>query len=78
MIRPDGYATPEEAAISGFDARYARVVGMVHGTCVNDFDPEDVDHYEVELATNEAPSEYTYFVHVYREGDLWFEASSHN
>jgi len=33
---------------------------------------------EVELATNEPPYDYTYFVHVERVGDFWEERQSHN
>jgi len=35
-------------------------------------------HADGELATNEPPTEYQYFVHVHREGDLWYEEGSHN
>lgn len=59
----------EEAALAGFDPRYARVVAVRF---------EDEDHAEVELATNEPPFEYPYFVHVERVGGSWYEAISHN
>jgi hypothetical protein len=64
-----GYPSPEEAALAGFDSRFARIVRVRS---------QDVDHVEVELATNEPPREYPYFVHVERIGELWHEATSHN
>lgn len=51
---------------------------MTPGTCVNGFDPIDTGHFEVELAMNEPPSEYEYFVHVEFRDGAWFEGTSHN
>jgi len=72
-----GYTTAEDAALGGFDRRFAKVITVrtSEGDCgieLND------DHVEIELATNEAPSEYTYFVHVERRDGSWFESNSHN
>jgi hypothetical protein len=33
---------------------------------------------EVELATNEPPIEYPYFVHVERRGERWYVMQDHN
>jgi hypothetical protein len=73
------YSTPEEAALAGFDPRYARVVHVrvdrPTPTCLM---PLRENEAEVELATNEPPYEYPYFVHVERVGDFWEERQSHN
>ena len=60
-----GYPTPEEAALAGFT--FARVVRVRarDWDCALEPEPGQV---EVELATNEPPMEYPYFVHVHREG----------
>lgn len=72
------YSTPEEAALAGFP-RYARVVRVrldrSTPTCLM---PLRENEAEVELATNEPPYEYPYFVHVERVGDFWEERQSHN
>lgn len=47
-----GYATPEEAALAGFDPRFARVVVTLY---VSD------DLAEVELETNTPDAPYPYF-----------------
>lgn len=64
-----GYPTPQEAALAGFDPRYARVVVT---RFVND------DLAEVELATNTSEAPYPCFVQVTRMDGLWFEGSSGN
>jgi hypothetical protein len=64
-----GYPTPDEAAMAGFDPRYARVVVTRY---VND------DLAEVELATNTREAPYSYFVTVRRTGGVWFEGASGN
>ena len=73
------FSTPEEAALAGFDPRYARVVQVRFDrstpTCLM---PLPQNEAEVELATNEPPYEYPYFVHVERVGDFWEERVSHN
>ena len=81
----EGFASPEEAALAGFDARYARVRNVYSGwPCIDDANedvpdyPEFEDRFEVQLLTNEPPREYLYYVHVVREKGRWFEASSHN
>jgi hypothetical protein len=71
--------TPEEAALAGFPAGQARVVRTrtgAHGADCSLILGED--EVEVELATNEPPYEYTYFVHVERRHERWFEGVSHN
>jgi hypothetical protein len=72
-----GYPTPEEAALGGFDPRFARVVAARWGDWDCTAEPDGVE-VEIELATNEPPSEYEYFVHVQRRGKLWYEGQSHN
>src|SRR5207247_8109240 len=73
------YPTPEESALAGFDRRYARVVRVRRDQpepgCGK---PLELNEVEVELATNEPPYEYAYFVHVERVGAYWVEGSSHN
>jgi hypothetical protein len=64
-----GYSSPGEAALAGFDPRYARVVVTRY---VND------DLAEVELETNTPEAPYPYFVQVTRMEGLWFEGSSGN
>jgi len=71
----NGYATPEEAALAGF--RFARVVRVRWDDWDCTLEPEE-GHAEVELAANEPPMEAQYFVHVHRDGDLWYEEQSHN
>jgi hypothetical protein len=78
IVVESGYLTPEEAALAGFDPRYARVVrtrDATEATCGSTLSENEV---EVELATNDAPYEYPYFVHVERIGERWREAVSHN
>ncbi len=71
-----GHPTPEEAALAGFAfARVVRVRSPGDWDCTGESEDGEV---EVELATNEPPMEYQYFVHVHRKGDLWFGGSSHN
>jgi hypothetical protein len=65
-----GYPTPEEAALSDFDPRYAKVVVVREAAS-----PDDL---EVELATNEPPRLYPYFVRVHREDGLWRVQSDGN
>jgi hypothetical protein len=78
-VAAEGYSTPEEAALAGFDPRYARVVQVRFDrptpTCLM---PLGQNEAEVELATNEPPYEYRYFVHVERVGDFWEEKVSNN
>jgi hypothetical protein len=64
-----GYSTPEEAALAGFDPRYARVVGTRY---VSD------ELAEVELETNTPEAPYPYFLQVTRTNRLWFEGASGN
>lgn len=75
--RGKGYSTPEEAALASF--KFARVVRVRESDwdCTRAPDAGEVE-VEVELATNEPPMEYEYFVHVHREGDLWFQRLGHN
>jgi hypothetical protein len=73
-----GYLTPDEAALSGFDPRFARVVRVVRSQDWSEALVKDDDHMVVELATNEPPREYPYFVFVERRQGLWFEGMSHN
>lgn len=79
MASERGYSTPEEAALGGFDPRYARVVRTRQGTpaphCLLEMGGNEV---EVELATNEPPIEYPYFVHVERRGERWYAMQGHN
>ena len=74
-----GYDTPEEAALAGFPHGQARVVQIRTGSqgpdCTINLGNDEV---EVELATNEPPHEYPYFVHIERRHDRWFEGISHN
>lgn len=63
------FATPEEAALADFDPGYARVVEtLYHGP----------DLAEVQLATNEEPNLYPYFVRCHRGPDGWTEGASAN
>jgi hypothetical protein len=76
----DRYSTPEEAALAGFDPRYARVVRVRFDqptpTCLM---PLGQNEAEVELATNEPPWESTHTSCTFeRVGDLWEERQSHN
>lgn len=64
-----GYATPEEAALADFDLRYARVVRTVF------YGPDDA---EVELATNEEPYLYPYFIRCSRGPEGWIETGGGN
>jgi hypothetical protein len=76
IVEEIGYNTPEEAALAGFPRGQARVVNVwTTPTCSVSLGEDEV---EVELATNEPPHEYPYFVHVDRRGNLWFEGNSHN
>jgi hypothetical protein len=69
MHEPRLFSTPEEAALSTFDTRFARVVETTH---------EGEDSAVVELATNEEPNLYTYFVRCRRLADGWMDAGGHN
>jgi hypothetical protein len=67
----DGFATPSEAAPSGFPKRYARVADVTFS--------EDGNEATVELLTNEEPTLYPYFSHCVRDGNgRWHEIHSHN
>jgi hypothetical protein len=66
---PPSFETPEEAALSTFDPRYARVVETTQ---------EDEDSVLVELATNEEPNLYAYFVRCRRLSDGWVDVGGHN
>jgi hypothetical protein len=68
-MRPSHFPTPEAAALAGFDPRYARVVKV-------EFKSDE--HAIVELATNEEPYLYAYFVHCHLEPEGWTEGVSHN
>jgi hypothetical protein len=75
----EGYATPEEAALAGFPRGSARVVRVRTEAQVSECTISlGKDEVEVELATNEPPHEYPYFVHVDRRNGRWFEGNSHN
>jgi hypothetical protein len=63
------FPTPEEAALSTFDPRYARVVETKR---------EDEGTALVELATSEEPNLYTYFVRCRRLADGWVDVGGHN
>lgn len=69
MHEARSFPTPEEAALSTFDPRYSRVVKTTI---------EDEDSALVELATNEEPSLYTYFVRCRRLADGWVDVGGHN
>jgi hypothetical protein len=58
-----------EAALAGFDPRYARVVRVTFNS---------PDEAVVELATNEEPYLYPYFVYCYRMQGRWVEGDSHS
>jgi hypothetical protein len=67
----DGYATPEEAALAGFPARYARVADVRYSS--------DGQRAEVDLVTNEEPTVHPYFAHCSRdEHGRWHEDQSFN
>ena len=70
-----GYATPEEAALAGFESARVVRVRETDWNCIRESDGREV---EIELAMNEPPTEYQYFVHVYPVGDRWYERLSHN
>lgn len=63
------FATPEEAALADFDARYARVVRVTF---------TGIDEALVKLATNEELIIYPYFVCCRRTTNGWVEENSHN
>jgi len=63
------YSTPEETAVTGFDPRYARVVRTIY---------RGSDEAEVELATNEEPYLYHYWVRCHRGDEGWVEIASGN
>lgn len=73
--RPDyvvpSFDTPEAAALSDPDIgpRFARVVGVRY---------HDDNHATVELATNEPPVEYAYFVYVERVQGRWLDVGGNN
>jgi hypothetical protein len=58
-----GHDTPEAAALADFDPRFARVVR----TTVTG------ERATVELATNEPPTEYPYWVRCVRINGRWYE-----
>jgi hypothetical protein len=79
MSSERGYGTPEDAALAGFPIGLARVVRVrTDPTSWDCTVGRSGDEVEVELMTNEAPSEYLYFVHVVREEGRWFEGGGHN
>lgn len=63
------FPTPEEAALSTFDPRYAHVAQTTR---------VDEDSAVVELKTNEEPNLYTYFVQCRRFADGWVDVAGHN
>lgn len=69
MEEEQTFATPEAAALADFDPRYARVVRVTF---------ESADEAMVELATNEEPYLYPYFVYCRRVRNGWVEEDSHN
>lgn len=69
-LRP-GYATPEEAALDGWDTRYARVVDVSLSS--------DGSEARVTLMTNEEPHLYPYYVYCVRDrSGLWIATHDHN
>jgi hypothetical protein len=71
MSHAEWFATPEEAALSTFPRRYARVAGVTYS--------EGGNAAMVHLLTNEEPTLYPYFVHCMRdENGHWHELHSHN
>jgi hypothetical protein len=74
-----GYGTAEEAALVGFPVGFTRVVRVRADPAAWDCHVDQPgDEVEVELMTNEPPSEYRYFVHVEHRAGRWFEGVSHN
>ncbi len=65
--------------MANFDPRYARVTRVRHGrpepSCSREMGENEV---EVELATNEPPREYAYFIHVESRVGLWYIRYNHN
>ena len=65
------FATPEEAAVTGFPQRYVRVDEVSYS--------DDGNEALVTLMTNEEPYLYPYYVHCFREASgCWVETHSHN
>lgn len=70
-VREDGYATPEEAALAGWDTRYARVHEVSYAA--------NGKEARVTLLTNEEPYLYPYYVWCERDSDgRWSESHSSN
>ena len=68
---PGGFATPQEAALADFPARYARVESVDYST--------DGNEAKVMLLTNEEPYLYRYYVWCVRDsGGLWHETHGGN
>ena len=65
--------------MASFDSRYARVTqvrrGRPESSCSKQMSENEA---EVELATNEPPREYPYFVHVECREGLWYARYDHN
>jgi hypothetical protein len=77
----DGFRSPEGAALSGFDRRFARIVRIEFGVAGHadvDGDVRAEDHAIVELSVNEPSSAYPYFVHVTRSGGRWYPGIDYN
>ena len=72
--------TPEEAALEGWDLRYARVVRVLPGSREDALmcGVDAADYCIVELATNEEPQLYPYFMHCVRYDGKWVAESGHN
>jgi hypothetical protein len=67
----NGYATPEDAALAGWDTRYARVDEVTYAAGGSEA--------RVTLLTNEEPHLYPYYVYCVRDrSGLWIETGSHN
>ena len=76
----DAYDTPEAAALEGWDLRYAKVVRVLPGSAEDArmYEVDPSDYCVVELATNEEPRLYPYFIHCGRFDGKWVALSSHN
>ena len=67
----DGHDTPEQAALAGWDSRYARVDGVSYSAKGR--------KARVKLLTNEEPYLYPYYVHCERDANgRWHETYSSN
>jgi hypothetical protein len=65
------FTTPEEAAVTDFPPRYARVESVSYSS--------DSSRATVKLLTNEEPYLYRYYVNCERnESGRWTEADGHN